>query len=224
MKCGGDNTNPKLLTARPVRTHNIDALAIKPNHLRAKSAQYNSYKDFLSRCIQEKLVPKSLELNLEPTIGNYDQEFINNWYSSLKDFSLILVKQIATYSKKTKKKTQTRISEIKATLKQQLKKDDYAEILNIIKVNETVKKQILHQRKFKKFNTFKYKPKPTIKTTNFTKGNKLLEKSPTTERRTYAEILKATKNPFIRTTKTILNNYKTNKNIHEKLCSLTPTI
>ena len=179
MKCGGDNTNPKLLTARPVRTHNIDALAIKPNHLRAKSAQYNSYKDFLSRCIQEKLVPKSLELNLEPTIGNYDQEFIDNWYSNLKDFSFILVKQIVTYSKKTKKKTQTRISEIKATLKQQLKKDDYAEILNITEVNETVKKQILHQRKFKKFNTLNYKP-------NFTEGNKLLEKSPTIEKRTYA--------------------------------------
>ena len=224
MKDEGDNTNPKLLTARPARTHNIDALTIKPNHLRAKSPQYNPHKNYLSRCIQETLVPKILEHNLEPTSGNYDQEFIDNWYSNLKDFSLILVKQILTYCKKTIEKSQTKKKKIEAYLKQQLKKDDYAEILNIIKVNETVKKQILHQRKFKKFNTLKYKPKPTVKTTNFTEGNKLLEKSPTTERRTYAEILKATKNPFIRTTKTNLNNYKTNKNIHEKLCSLTPTI
>ena len=186
MKDGGENTNPKLLTAWPARNHNTDALAIKLNHLRAKSAQYNSHKDFLSRCIQEKLVPKGLELNLEPTIGIYDQEFIDNWYSILKDFPLIVMKQIVTYCKKTKEKTQTSITEIEATLKQQLKKDDYAGILNITKVNETVKRQILHKRKFKKFNTLKYKTKPTVKTKNFTEGNKLLEKSPTTEKCTYA--------------------------------------
>ena len=77
----GDNTNPNLLTvltARPTRSHNTDALAIKLNRLHEKSAQCYSYKDFLSRSIQEKLVPKGLELNLEPTIGIYDQEFIDN--------------------------------------------------------------------------------------------------------------------------------------------------
>ena len=63
-----------------------------------------------------------------------------------------------------------------------------------------------------------------VKTTNFTEGNELLEKSPTTARPTYAEILKAEKNPSIRTSKINLNNYKTNKHIHEKLYSLSPTI
>ena len=82
----------------------------------------------------------------------------------------------------------------------------------------------MHQLKFKKFNALKYKSKPTLKTTNFTKGNKLLKKSPNTERPTYAKILKATKNPSIRTSKTNLNNYKANENIHEKLHSLIPTI
>ena len=72
IKDEGDNTNPNL-TARPARTHNTDALVIKLNRLCAKLAQYKSHKDFLSRCIQEKLVSKSLELSLELTIGNYDQ-------------------------------------------------------------------------------------------------------------------------------------------------------
>ena len=71
----GENTNPNLLTTRPTRTRNTDALAIKLNRLREKSARYNSRTDFLSRCIQQKLVPKGLELTLEPTIGNYDQGF-----------------------------------------------------------------------------------------------------------------------------------------------------
>ena len=70
----------------------------------------------------------------------------------------------------------------------------------------------------------KYKPKPTVKTANFTEGNELLEKSPTTERPTYTEILKATKNPSIRTSKTNLNKHKTDNNIHKILRSLSPTI
>ena len=74
MKDEGDNTNPNL-TARPARTHTTDTMGIKLNHLYAKSVQFNSHKDFPSRCIQEKLFPKGLELNLEPTIGNYGQEF-----------------------------------------------------------------------------------------------------------------------------------------------------
>ena len=85
-------------------------------------------------------------------------------------------------------------------------------------------KQILHQRLLKKFGKLKYRPKPTAKTTNFTEGNELLENSPTTEGITYAKILKASKNPSVRASRTNLNNYKTNKNIHEKLGSLRPTI
>ena len=141
------NTNPNL-TARSARTHTTDTIDIKLNRLCAMLAQFKSHKDFPSRCIQEKLIQKGLELNLEPTIGNYDQEFIDNWYSNLKYFSLILVKQIVTYCKKTEKKTQS-ISEIEATLK-----GHYAEILDTITINETVTKEILYQQKLKKFNTF----------------------------------------------------------------------
>ena len=166
----GDNANPNLITTRPTRTHNTDALAIKLNPLSKKSARYNFHKDFLSHCIQERLLPKGLDFIVEPTVGNYDQEFIENWYFNLKNSSLILVKQIVTYWEKTEEKTQTSITEVEATLKQQLKKYGYAEKQNTIKGNETVTKQILHQQKFKKFNTMKYKPKP-VKTTNFTEGN-----------------------------------------------------
>ena len=33
-----------------------------------------------------------------------------------------------------------------------------------MKINETMKNKIFHEHKFKKFNTLKYKPKPTVKT------------------------------------------------------------
>ena len=52
------------------------------------------------------LVPKGLEITLEPTIGNFDQEFVDNWYTNLKQFSIILMKQIVAYCDKTEQKTE----------------------------------------------------------------------------------------------------------------------
>ena len=114
------------------------------------------------------------------------------------------MKEIVAFCEKTKEKTQASTTEIETTLKQQLKKDEYAEIQNTIKVNETAPKQILHQRKFKKLNILKYKPKPTVKTTNFTEGgNEVCEKSPNTARPTYAKILKDKVKPTSTITKPI---------------------
>ena len=108
--------------------------------MREKSAWYNSHKEFLSQFIQDKLVLKDLKLSLEPKIGNCGQKYIDNYYFNLKDFSLILMKHIITYCEKTEQKIQTSIIEIEAILKQQLKKHDYAEIQNAIKVKRTATK------------------------------------------------------------------------------------
>ena len=54
----------------------------------------------------EKLVPKGLKLKLEPTIGNYNQEFVDTWYSKLKTFSLTLMKDIIAHCDKTIVKTE----------------------------------------------------------------------------------------------------------------------
>lgn len=66
------------------------------------------------------------------------------------------MKHIIAYCEKTEQKIQTSITEIEAILKQQLKKHDYAEIQNAIKVKRTATKYILLQQKFRKFNTLKY--------------------------------------------------------------------
>ena len=44
---------------------------------------------------------------------------------------------MVTHCKNTKGKIQATVKEIEATLKQQVKKDDYAKIQNTLKVNET---------------------------------------------------------------------------------------
>ena len=40
----------------------------------------------------KKTNSKGLKLELDPIIGNFDYEFVDEWYSKLKDFSLILMK------------------------------------------------------------------------------------------------------------------------------------
>ena len=49
-----------------------EEIAFKNNYLKDKFIRYEFYKDFLSYCLAEKLVPKGLRLELEYTIGNYN--------------------------------------------------------------------------------------------------------------------------------------------------------
>ena len=137
------NINSKLLKAAAPQNHNTDGLAIKLNLAKEKSAGYNSPRDILSKFIQENLVPKGLEITLEPTIENYYQDFVDSWYINLKHSSIVLMKQIVTYCEKTEHKTQKNINETKTVLKQQLKKEDYEEIKSIIISNESATKETL---------------------------------------------------------------------------------
>ena len=61
------------------------------------------------------------------------------------------MKQIASFCDNKEQKTQNNIHETETISKQQLKRDDYEEIIIAIKSNETTTKQLLQQRKFKKF-------------------------------------------------------------------------
>lgn len=46
------------------------------------------YKKALKlKCLEAKIVPKGFVLELEPIIGNHNQEFLDNWYDKLKSFS-----------------------------------------------------------------------------------------------------------------------------------------
>ena len=43
---------------------------MKFNRLKDENAQYQFHRQLLSQCIESKLIPKVLKLELEPTIGN----------------------------------------------------------------------------------------------------------------------------------------------------------
>ena len=54
---------------------------------------------------------------LEPTIGNHDQNFLDNWYSKLKRFSFSPMKDIVEFCDKTIAATTTEISTKESLLK-----------------------------------------------------------------------------------------------------------
>ena len=110
------------------------------------------------QCIRPGLIPRGLKLELEPTIGNQNQEFLDNWYSKLKDFSLILTKDIVKYCDDTIKETGALINSTEALLKQNMEIEEYRDIEEVILQNEETTKCTLKQQKFKKFNYLKYKP------------------------------------------------------------------
>ena len=133
-------------------------LALKLNRLKDKNARYESHEEFLLQCIRPGLIPRGLKLELEPTIGNQNQEFLDNWYSKLKDFSLILTKDIVKYCDDTIKETGALINSTEALLKQNMEIEEYRDIEEVILQNEETTKCTLKQQKFKKFNYLKYKP------------------------------------------------------------------
>ena len=148
------------LQQTPVTNKNKEQVALKLNRLKDKVTRYESHKDFLTRYIAEKLIPKGLKLELEPTIGNFDQEFVDEWYSKLKGFSLILMKDITTYCEKTIKSTNDSIKNTEATLRNLTENQEFLNIDKVLKTNVEATKRQLQQRKFKKFNNLKHKPQP----------------------------------------------------------------
>ena len=71
------NINSNLLTVASLQNYNTDGLAIKLK-LKRKISKIQLPQRFLSRCIQENLARKGLEITLEPNIENFDQEFVDN--------------------------------------------------------------------------------------------------------------------------------------------------
>ena len=98
---------------------------------------------------------------LEPTIGNQDQNFLDNWYSKLKQFLLSLMKDIVHFCDKTIDATTTEISTTETSRKNNTNQEQFKAIQSEIKNSEAAARKILQQPKFKKSNTLKYKPNAT---------------------------------------------------------------
>ena len=81
-------------------------------------------------------------MELEPTIGNFDREFINNWFSKLKDYSFDLMKDIKVCDKTIAGKKPA-IQNIEAKLKASMEREKFSETDKTIKASEEATKRLL---------------------------------------------------------------------------------
>ena len=72
-------------------------LVSKLDRLHDKKERYQSHQFFLQKCIEENIIPKGLLLELEPSIGNHDEDFLKNWYSKLEEYSKNFMKDVITF-------------------------------------------------------------------------------------------------------------------------------
>ena len=98
---------------------------------------------FLNRCVAEELVPKGLEVTLEPTTGNHDQEFLDNWYSKQKQFSLSLMKDIVQFCNKIINKTAQDIKNTESSLKRNASQNQYYTIQTEMNAHEDSMRKVL---------------------------------------------------------------------------------
>ena len=90
---------------------------MKLGRLLDKQARYESHISFLKRCITDKVIPNGLNRQLEPTIGNHDQEFLDNWYQKLNKFSFELMGDIVKFCEKLKPRKQMSLNKKKKSRK-----------------------------------------------------------------------------------------------------------
>ena len=129
------------------------------NKSKEKLARYKSHRSFLTICHEEKVIPQGLSIYIEPSIGNQDIEFIETWHERLQGFSLTLMLEVINLCDRTIENISEGIAKTKRELNQQLNDNEREEIIAASQRNDEVNKKHLEQRKRKKFNYLKYKPK-----------------------------------------------------------------
>ena len=80
---------------------------------------------------KEKIIPGGL--NLEPSIGNHSEEFLNNVHDRLQSFSLTLMSDVLTFCEKTIKTISIEIKETQKELNNTLENEEREEIKGYLK-------------------------------------------------------------------------------------------
>ena len=135
-------------------THKRDAIRLE--RLRDKADRYSSHIEFLKECRDTKVIPKGLKIDVEPSIGNYDQEFCAQWFTMLQNFSLTLIDSIIKYSEKVENETHELITTEAEKLKKEMDPEDLAVVTDILDENTNLRKTRLATAKKKKYLHLEY--------------------------------------------------------------------
>ena len=90
-----------------------------------KVGRFESHAQVLRKCLEHKIVPKGLQVYVEPSIGNRDDEFLNKWHSRLEEFGRLLTTDVIEFSEKTIRVTKEEIKNTEIALKSQTDANQY---------------------------------------------------------------------------------------------------
>ena len=133
-----------------------DQLSLKLNRLTEKLCRYESHKYFITKCLKDKLIPEGF-YSLEPSIGNHDDEFLQEWYEDLNNFLLTRMEKTVQFCDKTITTTKSNINQIEEDLRKKTAPSNFKEVREEVKKNKDGYSAQLTQRKNKKFHNLKFK-------------------------------------------------------------------
>ena len=113
-------------------------------------------QEFLEKCFGDKLTPNGLKINLEPTIGNQNEEFVNQWYKIQDDCPKQLMKMTIKFCETTIKETEHEIKEVDSKLQSNLSSTEYSNIKELVSKNQELTIQQLRRKKIRKYRQLKY--------------------------------------------------------------------
>ena len=125
-----------------------------------KVGRFESHAQFLRKCLENKIVAKGLQVYVEPSIGNRDDEFLNKWHSRLEEFGRLLTTDVIEFSEKTIGVTKEETKNTAIALKSQTDANQHKTLKATISDNQTIRNNDLKHRKDKKFYALKYKREP----------------------------------------------------------------
>ena len=134
----------------------IKKLTFHLDRINNKKIRFLSHKEFLEKCFRDKLTPNGLKINLEPTIGNQNEEFVNQWYKIQDDCAKQLMKMTIKFCKTTIKETEHEIKEIDSKLQSNLPSTEYSNIKGQVSKNQEVTIQQIRRKKTRKYRQLKY--------------------------------------------------------------------
>ena len=76
-----------------------EKVALKLNSLSDKKTR--SHKKFLTKFHNDKTILQGLSVYVEPSIGNQDRTFLENWHEKLQSFSLTQMSEVIKFCDQT---------------------------------------------------------------------------------------------------------------------------
>ena len=141
----------------PTESNHSRYLVSKLDRLHDKKERYQSHRDFLQKCLDNDIIPNGLRLELEPSIGNHDEAFLQNWYSKLEEYSKNFMKDVLAFCVKTNEETDANIATVNTELHTAVEKEQYDNVQATIIQNNSMRSQDLRRRKNRKFYALKFK-------------------------------------------------------------------